>query len=165
MGAISRPARVGDHPRPGGTGRRPFGVSALHIAAALRDNGGGRLITAEIQPNKAEAARANLDSAGLGDLVDVRLGDALETLRDVEGPIDLVLLDGWPNVCLPLLRVLEPKLRKGSVVPADDLPNGGPVPPEPLRDFYAYVRDPHNGYSTVSLPLGDGVDFCVRTID
>ncbi|MFJ6747906.1 MULTISPECIES: O-methyltransferase [unclassified Streptomyces] len=141
-----------------------FGVSALHIGAALRDNGGGRLTTAEIQENKALAARANLDAAGLGDLVDIRLGDALETLRDVEGPIDLVLLDGWPNVYLPLLRVLEPKLRKGSIVLADDLPKGGPVPPEPLADFYAYVRDPRNGYSTVSLPLGDGVEFCVQTV-
>ena len=139
-----------------------FGVSALHIASALRDNGGGRLTTAEIQQNKAEAARANLDSVGLGDLVDIRIGDALETLRDVEGPIDVLLLDGWPNAYLPLLRILEPKLRKGSIVLADDLPKGGPVPPEPLKEFHAYVRDPRNGYSTVTLPIGDGVEFCVQ---
>ncbi|WP_406288643.1 O-methyltransferase [Embleya sp. NBC_00896] len=139
-----------------------FGVSALHLAAGLRDNGGGRLVTAEIQQNKAEAARNHLDAAGLGDLVDIRVGDALETLRDVDGPIDLVLLDGWPNVYLPVLKLLEPHLRPGAVVLADDLPQGGPVPPEPLREFYAYVRDPRNGYATVALTLGDGVEYCVR---
>ncbi|WP_432011990.1 O-methyltransferase [Streptomyces cucumeris] len=140
-----------------------FGVSALHLAAALRDNGSGRLITAEIQRNKAEASGAHLESAGLADLVDIRVGDALESLRDVEGPIDLVLLDGWPNVYLPLLRMLEPRLQPGAIVLADDLPRGGPVPPDTLAEFYAYVRDPRHGYATAALTIGDGVEFCVRT--
>jgi predicted O-methyltransferase YrrM len=139
-----------------------FGVSAIHIAAALRDNGHGRLITTEIQQDKVVAARANLAAAGLSDLVETRLGDARMTLRGLPAPIDMVLLDGWPNLYLPILRQLEPSLRAGSLVLADDLPPGGPMPPEPLGKFRRYVRDPGNGYTTIELPLGDGVEFSVR---
>ena len=72
-----------------------FGISTLHLAAALRDNGGGRLITSEFEPSKAARARDNLEAGGVIDLVEIREGDALETLRvDLPDTIDLVLLDG-----------------------------------------------------------------------
>ena len=72
-----------------------FGISTLHLAAALRDNGGGRLIGSEFEPLKAARARKNLAAANLSDLVDIREGDALETFaRDLPQSIDLVLLDG-----------------------------------------------------------------------
>jgi len=71
-----------------------FGISTLHLAAALRDNGGGRLIGSEFEPSKAARARENLAAAHLSDLVDIREGDALETFaRDLPRSIDLVLLD------------------------------------------------------------------------
>lgn len=57
-----------------------FGVSSLHLAAALRDNGGGRLIGTEFESTKVNGARANISAAGLDDLVEIRAGDALETL-------------------------------------------------------------------------------------
>src|SRR5262249_1191540 len=59
-----------------------FGVSTIYAAAAARDTG-GRVIGSELEPEKRERALANLRDAGLADLVDVRLGDAMETLRDV----------------------------------------------------------------------------------
>src|SRR6185369_8038650 len=59
-----------------------FGISTLHLAAALRDNGGGRLITSEFEPSKVARARENLASGGVLDLVEIRVGDALQTLRD-----------------------------------------------------------------------------------
>lgn len=72
-----------------------FGISTLHLAAGLRDNGGGRLITSEFEPSKAARARENLRDGGLIDLVEIREGDALKTLsRDLPDQIDLVLLDG-----------------------------------------------------------------------
>jgi len=58
-----------------------FGISALHLAAALRDNGGGRLITSECEPSKVMRARAHLVEGGLDDLVEVREGDALKSKR------------------------------------------------------------------------------------
>ena len=61
-----------------------FNISTLHLAAALRDNGGGRLIGSEFEPSKIARARANLGAAGLSDLVEIREGDALQTLaRDL----------------------------------------------------------------------------------
>jgi predicted O-methyltransferase YrrM len=72
-----------------------FGISTLHLAAALRDNGGGRLITSEFEPSKAARAKANFKAGGVIDLVEIREGDALETLSvDLPQTIDLVLLDG-----------------------------------------------------------------------
>jgi predicted O-methyltransferase YrrM len=72
-----------------------FGISTLYLAAALRDNGGGHLITTEFEPSKVERARNNLTAGGLVDLVEIRVGDALQTLsRDLPETIDLLLLDG-----------------------------------------------------------------------
>ena len=72
-----------------------FGLSTLYLAAALRDNGGGRLITSEFEPSKVARARENLTEGGLVDLVEIRQGDALQTLRvDLPETIDLLLLDG-----------------------------------------------------------------------
>ena len=65
-----------------------MGVSTIYLAAALRDNGGGQLIGSELEPAKVARARAHVDAAGLADLVDIREGDALETLKDVGGEVD-----------------------------------------------------------------------------
>jgi predicted O-methyltransferase YrrM len=66
-----------------------FGVSTLHLAAGLRDNGGGRIITTEFEPSKAARAQENFAVGGLADLIELREGDALQTLaRDLPGQID-----------------------------------------------------------------------------
>ncbi len=93
-----------------------MGISTIYLAAALRDNGGGHLIGSELEPTKAKRARANLDAAGLADLVDIREGDALETLKDVGGSVDLLLLDGAFALYLPVLKLVEPRLKSGAVV-------------------------------------------------
>jgi hypothetical protein len=87
----------------------------------VRDNGGGLVIGSEIEPSKHEQAVAHLAQAGLAEVSEVRLGDALETLRVLPEPIDLVLLDGWKDLYLPVLELLTPKLRPGSVVFADNI--------------------------------------------
>jgi predicted O-methyltransferase YrrM len=97
-----------------------FGISTIYLAAAARDNG-GRVVTTEIEAAKCRTAEANLVRAGLADVVDLREGDALETLTAVEGPIDLVFLDGWKDLYLPVLDLLRPALRPGAVVAADNV--------------------------------------------
>jgi predicted O-methyltransferase YrrM len=69
-----------------------FGISTIHLAAALRDNNnGGRVVTTELSASKVEAAQRNISEAGLSDLVEIRQGDALETLREgLPDEIDLV---------------------------------------------------------------------------
>ncbi|MGY6768903.1 O-methyltransferase [Komagataeibacter sp. NFXK3] len=93
-----------------------MGISTIYLAAALRDNGGGQLIGSEIESTKALQARANLGAAGLTDLVDIREGDALETLRDIDGPVDLLLLDGAFSLYLPVLKLIEPRLVPGAAI-------------------------------------------------
>ena len=136
-----------------------FGISTIHLAAAVRDNGSGRLITTELDTGKVRRASEHLAEAGLLGVVEIRHGDALETLRDLEGPIDLVFLDGWKVLYLPVLQLLEPKLRPGAAVVADDLV----LFPEELASYLEYVRDPAHGYTSVEVPIGDHFELSVRT--
>lgn len=126
-----------------------FGVSTLHLAAALRDNGGGHLITTEFEPGKVLKAQANLKAAGLADLVEIRVGDALQTLSsDLPKAIDLVLLDGAKALYLDVLLALEYRLAPGALVIADDA--------HYCPEYLAHVRDPASGY--LSIPLRDDVE-------
>src|SRR5258705_11397147 len=89
-----------------------FGISTLHLAAAVRDNGGGRLITSEFEPSKVARARKNLTDGGLIDLVEIREGDALKTLSvDLPETIDLVLLDGAKALYPDVLSLVESRLK------------------------------------------------------
>ncbi|KUY64979.1 methyltransferase [Burkholderia cepacia] len=130
-----------------------FGISTLHLAAALRDNGGGRLITSEFEPSKVARARANLTAAGLADLVEIREGDALRTLAaDLPDSVDLLLLDGAKGLYPEILALVEPYLRAGAFVVADNA--------EYSPDYLAYVRAPENGY--LSVPFGGDVELSMR---
>src|SRR5215831_7224967 len=98
-----------------------FGVSTLHLPAALRDNGGGKLITSEFEPTKIARARANIAAGGLAELVEIREGDALQTLaQDLPASIDLILLDGAKGLYLDILSLVEERLRVGTLIVADN---------------------------------------------
>lgn len=98
-----------------------FGISTLYLAAAVRDNGGGQVISTEIEPAKWAAATASIRDAGLAEVATVLEGDALETLRAGNEPIDLLFLDGWKDLYLPVLDLLTPRLRPGALVAADNV--------------------------------------------
>jgi predicted O-methyltransferase YrrM len=136
-----------------------FGVSTLYLAAAVRDNGGGTVIGTEILPEKAEIARANFAEAGVGDLIDLRVGDARETLKDCGGPLDLVLLDGWKDIELDVLRILQPQLRPGALVFTDNIFTFE----ADNREQREYMADPRNGFRAIVLPLKDGMEVAVYT--
>jgi predicted O-methyltransferase YrrM len=134
-----------------------FGISTLYAAAAARDEG-GHVIGSELEPGKQRAATANLAEAGLSDVAEVRLGDARETLRDVEAPVDLVLLDGWKELYLPMLRLLAPKLRPGAVVLGDNIRTFRRA----LAPYVDYVQSGRNGFASLTLPLADGFEYSVK---
>ncbi len=136
-----------------------FGASAIHFACAIKDNGEGNLISAELSRAKAKAAGENLAVLGLDHLVEIRCGDAFETLNELGHPIDLLFLDGWKDFYLPLLNMLQSSLAPGALVIADDIT----LFPERLAAYLAYVRDPGNGYQSVELQIGDGIELSVRT--
>jgi len=134
-----------------------MGISTIYLAAALRDNGGGQLIGSELEPTKVARARAHIEAAGLADLVDIREGDALDTLKDVGGEVDLMLVDGAWSLYLPVLKLVEPRLRPGAVILAENAF---------ADDYLEYVRNPGNGYITQTLPIdeGRGNEFAVRVL-
>ncbi|GAA5159035.1 class I SAM-dependent methyltransferase [Pseudonocardia eucalypti] len=135
-----------------------FGLSTIWLAAAVRDNGGGVVIGTERVARKAEQARVNLREAGLEQYVDIRLGDARETLRDLDGPVDLLLNDGFPDVALDVHRVVTPALRPGALVITDNVG----LMPDHYGPYLAFLRDPANGFISVQLPFHGGTEVSVR---
>jgi predicted O-methyltransferase YrrM len=134
-----------------------YGISTIYLAAAVADNGTGHLVSTELSEAKVLAARRNLREARVADRVTILLGDAMATLNDIPGPIDLVLLDGWKDLCLPVLRSLESRLTIGALIVADDinLPS--------LSAYLEYVRHPANGYISVAFPVADGMEISCWT--
>jgi predicted O-methyltransferase YrrM len=133
-----------------------FAVSTIYLAAAVKDNGGGLVIGTEVMPAKAEVAHRNIAEAELSEYVEIREGDALQTLKDLEGPIDLLLLDAWKDDNLTVLKMLEPVLAPNALVLGDDV-NLARWLWEP---YLEHVNGPD--YFTVELPIGDGLVLSTR---
>jgi len=126
-----------------------YGISSIYLAAAAKANG-GRLITTELDTEKAAAAERHLAEAGLSDVAQVRWGDARESLAPLAGPIDMLFLDGWPGATLEIVRMLHPRLASGAIVLADNIA----IFPKTLRPFVAWMADPANGFETAPSRLG-----------
>jgi len=137
-----------------------FGVSTIYLASAIRDNGGGIVIGSEFIESKAERARANILEAGLADSVEIRVGDAMETLADPGGDIDLLLIDGSKDLYLPILKMLAPRLRQGGVVLADNVLS--PFIKRTLAGYVAYMQDDRHGFVSVTVPFHDGFEYSVK---
>lgn len=130
-----------------------FGISTLYLAAALRENGGGQLISSEFEPAKVARAREHLIEAGLDDLVEIREGDALQTLsNNLPEKIDLVLLDGAKALYTDVLDLLLDRLRPGALIVADNA--------DYSPDYLARVRAPNSGF--LSVPFGSDVELTLR---
>lgn len=126
-----------------------FGISAMHLAAAVRDNGTGRVVTTELNAPKIAAAKTTFTETGLADVITVLEGDALTTLASLEGPVDFVLLDGWKDLYLPVIKLLEPHLSPGVLIVAD---NTNAADTQPYLD---HVRNPGNRYVSVNFLARD----------
>jgi len=137
-----------------------FGISTLYLAAAARDTG-GHVTGTELEASKAERARANLQQAGLADYAEIRIGDAMETLKDVDEPVDLLFLDGWKDIYVPVAKMMEPKLRPGSLVLADNLHTF----PAELKPYLDYVSRPDGPYKSMTLPFESGLGFSLYAPD
>src|SRR5215470_391081 len=140
-----------------------FGVSTIYLAAAVRDTvriegGHGQVIGTEIEPTKAKVAAANLDDAGLGTLVDIRVGDARETLRNAGGPVDFLLLDSWIPLVRPVMDVMASQLRQGAIVVCDNVA----LFEREYADYTSFVRDPGNGFRSVLLSHEGGLEISVK---
>ena len=143
-----------------------YGVSTLFLASAVHDNstsseGGPKppvVIATEYEPDKAKIARRHFAEAGLSEFVDLREGDLRETLRNVDDPIDFMLIDIWTPMARPALELISPRLRTGAVVICDNTQQFR----DAYQDYFAFVNDPENGLSTTTLPFEGGLEFTVK---
>jgi predicted O-methyltransferase YrrM len=135
-----------------------YGVSTLYLAAAVRDNGGGTVIGTEIEPGKAQSARAHFAEAGLENLVDLREGDALQTLVDCGGSVDFLLVDGTPKFARPVIELMASQLRQDAMVVCDNVGHF----PRDFADYLEYVRRPTNGFTSCLLSLRGGTEISVK---
>ena len=138
-----------------------YGVSTLYLAAAIRDNvraggGDGVVIGTEYEPNKAAAARAHFEQAGLSRFVDLREGDLCQTLKQIDGPVDFMLMDIWITMARPALELVTPHLRPGAIVIAD---NTRQYRGE-YADYFAFLDA--QGFRTMTLPFDGGLEMSVR---
>ena len=135
------------------------GVSTLYLAAAVRDNQveNGVVIGTEHEPKKAAIARQNFADAGLSEFIDLREGDLRETLQDVGGPVDFMLIDIW-DVALPALERVSPSLRTGAIVGCDNTT----VDAIEYRGYFEFVNHPANRFRTITLPFAGGFELTVR---
>ncbi|OUI87643.1 methyltransferase [Acetobacter sp. DmW_043] len=133
------------------------GISTIYFAAALRDNGGGQLISSELEPANAARTRTNIEAAGLADLVEIREGDTINTLRDVGSDVDILLLNGACPLYLPVLRFVEPFMNRGAAIMGRNAFDPA---------YLDYVRDPLNGYFSQPLEIDNGCasEFAIRTL-
>ena len=133
-----------------------YGYSTLFLAAAAQASG-GRLITFEISGEKQAYARRQIEAAGLADVVEWRLGDAVTLLDDLEGPIDFVLLDLWKDLYIPCLERFFPKLADNAVIAADNMLE--PKISRPDAALYRAAVKAKPGIQSVLLPIGKGVEL------
>jgi predicted O-methyltransferase YrrM len=137
------------------------GVSTLYLAAAVRDNvravgGDGVVIGTEYEPSKACAARAHFEQAGLSRFIDLREGDLRETLRQIDGPVDFMLVDIWIAMARPALELVTPSLKPGAIVVCDNTERYR----SDYADYFTFLET--NGFRTMTLPFDGGLELSVR---
>ena len=113
-----------------------IGYSGLWMLEKLKVAGKGRLITVEIEPDRAREAQGHFNRAGFGDLVDSRIGNAIDVLRTITDPVDFLLLDNNFSNYFPCFQSIEPRLVDGATVVADNVGIGA----DSMADYLEHVR-------------------------
>jgi predicted O-methyltransferase YrrM len=130
--------------------------STIWLADAARETG-GRVTTLELLPGKVSLARENLRRAGLEDRVEIRQGQAADTLPTLPGPFDLVFLDANRPEYLRYLELVLPKLVPGGLLVADNVVSHA----SELAEYLARVKsDP--GLFSVTVPIGNGEEISLK---
>jgi predicted O-methyltransferase YrrM len=133
-----------------------FGYSTVWLAEAARAVH-GKVISLELRPAKTEYATAQLARCGLDAYVEFRVGDALASLAALAGPFDLVLIDLWKNLYVPVFELLHPKLAPGALIVADNMIE--PASARPHAQAYRQLVYGARDMSSVLLPVGNGIEL------
>ena len=101
------------------------GYGTIWLARALPD--GGRLVTLEADPGYAEVARSNIARAGLAGVVEIRVGPALDTLPELDGPFDLIFIDADKANNAEYLGWALALARPGTLIVGDNVVRDGEI--------------------------------------
>jgi len=133
-----------------------YGYSTTWLADAARAVD-GKVISLELRAAKTEYARAQLTRAGLAGYVEFHVGDARESLAQLTGPFDFVLLDVWKELYVPLFALLYPKLAPGALIVADNMLHPARTRGQ-ARAYQQRVRAAAD-MSSVLLAVGNGIEL------
>ena len=130
------------------------GYSALWLGLAFKKNG-GNLITLEIEPKRAREARENFEHAGLDDIIDSRINDALKEIPALEGKFDFVFIDAWKPDYIKYLELILPKMKPGGVITAHNVTSQG----NSMRDFLEEIQQNPKLITTIDRSSRAGVSI------
>ena len=136
------------------------GFGAINMGMSFERNK-GRLFTHEIDAAAADECRENLKKVGLQDTVTVVTGDALKTMPELEGDIDFVFIDAKKDDYLKYLKILEPKLKPGALIVADNTIRSAKA----MKDFLDYLKESPDYESVTiraSMEKNDGMTVVCR---
>jgi predicted O-methyltransferase YrrM len=136
------------------------GFGAINMGIGF-ERTGGHLFTLEINPRRVRECRENLQKVGLEKTVTCVEGDALKTLPSLEGEFDFVFLDAVKRDYFKYLKLIEPKLKPGAVIVADNVIQSA----REMKDFLDYIQNSGN-YDTViiraSMEKNDGLSVSYK---
>ncbi|KAH8919385.1 S-adenosyl-L-methionine-dependent methyltransferase [Atractiella rhizophila] len=143
-----------------------FGVSTVYLALAVVENvkagkgdGKGLVIGTELEKEKADRARAFWKDCGkeVEDVIELREGDLLQTLKNDLPQVDCLLLDIWAPLTLPTLQIVEKNFKRGSLVICDN----SILAQKRYKDLLGYLRRENGPYRNLTLPYDGGLEFCI----
>ena len=133
------------------------GYSAIWIGLGLREIG-GRLVTIEYDPERARAAAANIERAGLSDTVQLIAGDAFVEIPKLKGTFDFVFLDAWKKDYGRFFELVLPRLDRGGLFLAHNVVNKGSEMP----DFLPAIQGHPELLTVIVTPSGEGISISRR---
>ncbi len=142
------------------------GYSTIWFAEAISKKPGGKIITIDQDKKKIERAKRNFEDAGLGDLIDIRHGDALEVLLDIKNEsnssesFDFVFIDADKERYIQYFDIILPMVKPGGLIGADNI-----LFPERFQKFAnLYVKHVRNNpkIRSVTIPIDNGEELSLK---
>ena len=133
------------------------GYSAIWIGMGLRQTG-GKLVTIEYDPVRAREAAANIQRAGLADIVRVVPGDAFKEIPKVEGTFDLVFLDAWKPDYKKFFDMVFPRVNPGGLFLAHNVINKK----NEMKDFLTAIETHPQAFTTIVSPGFEGISMTYK---
>lgn len=134
------------------------GYSTLWLAYAASVTG-GKVVACEIDSARAAEMKSNLEKANLSDYVELLEGDAREQLRNREGIVDFVFIDGDSGQYETYFDVVYKRMEVGGMIIADDVV----TLENELSDYVSYMQN-HPNLESTTIPLGEGLELTVKTV-